>query len=1677
MTRKRDVIKVMLLLMLFIGSNDVFAVTSGPTQPEVQQFTPIGASDMVDLFSGNFMYNIPLFELPGPNGGYPFNIGYRSGITMDQEASWVGLGWNLHVGSINRQMRTLPDEFNGTEQIIKRNDQLDNKTIGVGIAYDVELGGFTKNDVVKLAPSYGVSMYFNSYKGVGFTTDIGIGATFGGNKSPMNGGLGITVTNDNQEGATVSPYLSLSASFQGDRAGVGGSLNLGLNYNSNMGLQNISLGGGMSVSSTSATRDAKVKNKRDKGSSDAGGSSFGVSQTASMSFNNAFITSPSIKNSSKVSTFQGFFKIGGYAWGVQMSGAIHGNYSNEVLIDKMKPIPYPAYGYFNLQKGENDDQAALDFIREKEGSLHKEIRNLAAPVLTYDIYSVSGHGFSGMFRPYRSDIGSVHDRAETITSDGTNVSFDASVGMLFQTGFSLNFPNTDSKSGKWKGISGNIHERYSFTQESANSLNEPYRFQVYGEKIVQDKNEVSDLIGGFNPSYIGISGATEEVDYNTTQYLYNKNKQQQKILNNHLDDRMPRQTDIKAIENRYLYDGTLLPECKAYFINNSDQMDTLERISGNGLHLEHHVGAFVVTTGDGTRYIYALPVYNKKQVECSFSTYFGNKEGFIVDKNSSDTIPNNYFHDNGSFVEHNSVGDKNYGYENFDRTEIPAYVHTWLLTAIIGPDYVDMNEDGITDDDLGYFVKFIYKKTYDYKWRAPYNTANFIEGQYALGADNMGTYNYGERETYYLYRAETKSHQAEFYTSLREDAKGASTEFQKSDSAKGASTYKLDSIQLYSKLEMSKPIKSIYFKFNQYDLGDTSRFWVDKNNDSLELCQGVVNATEGRGKLTLKAVYTTYGDNEKGLNNPYVFDYHENDTTENPNYHPFKYDRWGNYQQYWEDPSMNPIKYFPYTRQDVRDGLDVATKNKWASVWNLKNIILPSGAKIAIDYEADRYAYVQNKPAMEMYPIESINNETKETPYTASVGDFLSNSNYVTFKLKREIPSGTVADTIKKELARYIDQTKQLYYKIFVDLNNDNQWEFLTGYADIDSIELVNPTTAKIRFKNIDLTKGKNPQRDEHPFALASWNYVQTSRQELMNDNAKGPLEERARTDKEVLKILMTALSAIQPFSALAKFKNFYNRAEDNDWGLKIDYDKSFIRLNSHVSLLEENTVEKFGGDSRVRSVLIYENKASTEVISGQYYDYTDSIAGTGTKISTGVAQNEPTIGGDESALKYGKIGFMEPKFKTSYLQFQEMPLNESYMPAPDVGYSKVTVRSYATEKVLKEEWSNNIPTTGISINEFYTAKDFPTIFKETELSQNEGSLKYAQPKLAFRLLGGTKTESNFAASQGYYTEINDMHGKEKKVSYYGINHSNKIMPTPISYVEYIYKSDPSTDAFSNPVQRLNNEIPTIKNHLGEIQNKLAGVDVENFIDTRQSHSYTYSDGGRHNAALLVFGFVPIPLYTFFPDNSSDQRRSYTCVNNKIVHRFGILEKTKVYKEGALTVTDNLVFDGYTGAPVLTSVNNEFNDTIYNYTIPAHLIYGDMEPSYFTNNLLFTGTIKNYDTEIEQISIALPQFESLGKFVKVGDEILIKDDYVNPNPDPELDPEGEVLERCYVMQVDEESKQIWIQGRDGYAPGLSGNATAYIYRPSNRNQLNGTVGTIVSRHNPLTTASKQNKCD
>ncbi|HEY5750763.1 MAG TPA: hypothetical protein VIU12_32090 [Chryseolinea sp.] len=67
-------------------------------------------------------FNIPVVEVPGPEGSFNIPLSYHAGIGPEQEASWVGLGWNINVGSITRDINQYPDDASGESQTVTVQD-------------------------------------------------------------------------------------------------------------------------------------------------------------------------------------------------------------------------------------------------------------------------------------------------------------------------------------------------------------------------------------------------------------------------------------------------------------------------------------------------------------------------------------------------------------------------------------------------------------------------------------------------------------------------------------------------------------------------------------------------------------------------------------------------------------------------------------------------------------------------------------------------------------------------------------------------------------------------------------------------------------------------------------------------------------------------------------------------------------------------------------------------------------------------------------------------------------------------------------------------------------------------------------------------------------------------------------------------------------------------------------------------------------------------------------------------------------------------------------------------------------------------------------------------------------------------------------------------------------------
>mgnify|MGYP001549811358 CR=1 FL=1 len=81
LNRYRKFIAVFLLTLIanqLVSPSIAWALTAGPTSPEATSFEPIDTTDMVNPLTGSFTYNVPLLEVPGPEGGYPLSLSYLS---------------------------------------------------------------------------------------------------------------------------------------------------------------------------------------------------------------------------------------------------------------------------------------------------------------------------------------------------------------------------------------------------------------------------------------------------------------------------------------------------------------------------------------------------------------------------------------------------------------------------------------------------------------------------------------------------------------------------------------------------------------------------------------------------------------------------------------------------------------------------------------------------------------------------------------------------------------------------------------------------------------------------------------------------------------------------------------------------------------------------------------------------------------------------------------------------------------------------------------------------------------------------------------------------------------------------------------------------------------------------------------------------------------------------------------------------------------------------------------------------------------------------------------------------------------------------------------------------------------------------------------------------------------
>lgn len=1479
----------MMILLETLQPMSIYALTGGPSQPEFESFTPIGTSDMVDLASGDLNYNIPIMDV----GGYPLNLAYNSGVTMDQEASWVGLGWDLNVGQISRQLRGLPDDFNGDEMIYE-NNMKPNVTIGGSANFFYTLFGLKEGPPQKkdLKASVGVGIKYNNYDGLGVSANGGMTYQISDNLS-----VGMNLESSASEGVSVSPSISFHSKLSSKAIGdVDLGASAGVSYNSRKGVES-------STMSFKVTKEAKFT--KDFNNNVGFGTSGG-----SISFIDASYTPT--KRVGMVSTnFTFNLNIEGEFWGIEPGVKFSGYRTSQGIKDSEKYKIEKGYGFENTYNAGKSD--VLDFNREKDRTFNKNTRSLPITNNTYDIYSIQGQGVSGMFRPYKSQVGYVYDKEVNDDTHGASIGIELGGGGGNHWGFDTDYTRGRSNTSLWSNSNpalGRFKEKKTGNRPDYEKI---FFKNIGGSHVDRDLDLLNNRLGAFNPIKLEIEG--DKFSRSTSQKYSTDSGKLQDVNKNNIA-RMNRLARNQTIEK------LTKVEAKKYGFNT--QFSNFSR--------NHHTAEIRVTKEGGERYVYGRAAYNITKKEATFDVGSNPK----LEKNIAGT---SIFNKRDGLVNYsgtdNSSKNSQEGDQYFNRITTPAYAHSYLLTAVLSSDYQDLKGDGPSDDDLGSYTKFEYDnksadKTHTYKWRIPFkkDLANYDEGLRSSKKDNKGNYIYGEKELLYIKKITTKTHVAIFHLSERKDGFGVADE--NGGLGVDSKMYKLDSINLFSKPEYlefkdkATPIKTAHFDY------------------SYDLCKGIDNyynsedPIEKGGKLTLKKVFFTYKNSKMGMYTPYKFDYGFN-----PDYNMKAYDVWGNYKPtnpetgYGTTDALSNAEY-PFVDQNKTNA------DEFASVWLLKSIDLPSGGKMQLNYESDDYSNVQDKEAMQMFKVVGASNNSTITNEDINNSEARKTlGQYIHVKLDHKIDPNIADQSAyfkEKYLKNIIDKDNLLYFRFllnmvgpatFPKIFDDDKYDYVTGYAKIDTSRVFNTTVInEIQYVSIPLeytSRGDGflfSGKDVSPIQKAGWNFGR----KYLNRLVYSPYEKEDTKDLEsIVKELIDWLPELTKI-----FESPNKQLQEKGIASQFIANKSWVRLLHPDG-------NKLGGGSRIKQVKIldqwkimtnHENDNVYQQEYGQNYTYKSENGK-----SSGVATYEP-LGCKENP-------FVKPAYdrnKRDLLlgpdtdNYVEEPFGESFFPSPKVTYSRVTVANLHREKNENNEITSKVKkhATGTVVTEFYTSRDFPTITDRTVLSSNHDA------STALASLLNLNVRDHITISQGFSIHTNDMDGKMKSQRVYPEGLSGDKFISGVDYNYNIY----STESNLNK-GRLKNTIQTIDSY-GIISENLVGVDYDVINDFRENKSTTETPGIHYNTAGLPLPFIFIIVPTPVPSYSKHENQIRTAVTTKVIHTSGILLEKVAYDLGAKVETKNLAWDAETGDVLLTETVNEYNDHYFNFNYPAYWNYDGM---------------------------------------------------------------------------------------------------------------------------------------
>jgi YD repeat-containing protein len=539
-------------ILLFGTAAKIEAQNTGPVAPEAMSFEPIDATDMVNLLSGDFSYVLPLIHVPGPGGGFSMPISYHGGVTMDQEASWVGLGWSLNPGAINRTVNGFADDVLACPSIILRKEQTKKY-----VYHRLDMGAGYENLF-----SAGTTYSWGDYKAFGGH----VGLKYGEGRIGANFNYSFTDNKFDIGGSATMNNTGINAST----SGVGVSIGLmHVNYGKNGLLYSLSFG----------NKSSGVSSLGLSFSSDGVGVSI-----AGVGMGNIVGNAGSLNDIRK---FDSQLHVALYTPWFYISYK-----RNKIYYKFYKRDEYETNGLLytvnSYSKGEifQHRKKLLDVYTIEDHYFNKTFRQNENNFLAFDNYSVTAQGLLGKMSPKVQQGALIANQSMRLKYDGND--------LIESLNYKINI-----------GEEYQMKDRLYFSFDNMFDADTRVKFD---ENLAVDNTIPNNY---FKKSFSDNSLPNRRGGKNFIQYFTNK-----QILQEFELMKSKGFIDTDNIDRSKKFTETISEDDDIVIALNGGQIPILHRSTEQRKKLDlGGIGAFSVTSSDGKTYHYSLPVYQFESIQ------------------------------------------------------------------------------------------------------------------------------------------------------------------------------------------------------------------------------------------------------------------------------------------------------------------------------------------------------------------------------------------------------------------------------------------------------------------------------------------------------------------------------------------------------------------------------------------------------------------------------------------------------------------------------------------------------------------------------------------------------------------------------------------------------------------------------------------------------------------------------------------------------------------------------------------------------------------------------------------------------------------------------------------------------------------------------------------------------